>query len=247
MDITVTEIMELADLHAHAKITDSTPAELLPRNLLQHRMQHRMQQICTDVFVLQCQLIEVRREVASLRERVQMLGQLARDVNSRRVLELEAQLEAVQEGRDIQGDIDRYNENTMTDTKQPEALRLADAMERFTKSSHWWTDGEPIHIAVAAELRSLHTENDTLRAGYDAARREIESLQAQAQQCGAGAGCCAQAARIEELEAQLEAVGAGGAGRLVPDVSLINQGDMPAAQALELVRVFWQQHRRPTR
>lgn len=80
----------------------------------------------------------------------------------------------------------------MTDTKQPEALRLADAMERLTKSSHWWTDGEPIHIAVAAELRSLHTENETLRAGYDAARLEIASLQG-----------------------QLEAVGAGGVGRLV--------------------------------
>lgn len=152
------------------------------------------------------ELAAARREIASLRERVQMLGQLARDVNSRRVLELEAQLEAVQEGRDIQGDIDRYNENTMTDTKQPEALRLADAMERFTKSSHWWTDGEPIHIAVAAELRRLQSENEQLRAGYAQARREIATLQAQAQQCGAGAGCCAQAARIAELEAQLEAV-----------------------------------------
>ena len=33
-----------------------------------------------------------RLEIASLRERVQMLGQLARDGNSRRVTELEAQL-----------------------------------------------------------------------------------------------------------------------------------------------------------
>ena len=33
-----------------------------------------------------------RLEIASLRERVQQLGQLARDVNSRRVTELEAQL-----------------------------------------------------------------------------------------------------------------------------------------------------------
>ena len=74
----------------------------------------------------------------------------------------------------------------MTDTKQPEALRLADAMERFTKSSHWWTDGEPIHIAVAAELRRLQSENEQLRAGYDAARLEIESLQAQLAAVGAG-------------------------------------------------------------
>ena len=198
-------------------------------------------------------------------------------------------------------------------------------MERFTKSSHWWTDGEPIHIAVAAELRSLHAENETLRTGYDAARLEIESLQAQhaaggkgrvaplagvevlseseavvafaawlscrdavttlssrhdaapaaelaqafvdsqglapprenyhllllpcpdagadstaaqaqAQQCGAGAGCCAQAARIEELEAQLEAV--GGVQRIAgPDTT-------PVAQAMDLLRIFWQQHTR---
>ena len=39
-----------------------------------------------------------RLEIASLRERVQMLGQLARDVNSRRVVELEAQLAAVGAG-----------------------------------------------------------------------------------------------------------------------------------------------------
>ena len=39
-----------------------------------------------------------RLEIASLRERVQMLGQLARDVNSRRVTELEAQLAAVGAG-----------------------------------------------------------------------------------------------------------------------------------------------------
>lgn len=39
-----------------------------------------------------------RLEIASLRERVQELGQMARDVNSRRVTELEAQLEAVGAG-----------------------------------------------------------------------------------------------------------------------------------------------------
>ena len=50
---------------------------------------------------------------------------------------------------------------------------------------------------------------------HDAARQEIASLQAQAWQCGAGAGCCAQAARIEALQGQLEAVGAGGVGPLM--------------------------------
>ena len=70
MDITVTEIMYLADMHAHAKITEGTPAEMMPRNLLQHRMQ----QICTDVFVLQCQLIEARREIASLQAQLEAVG-----------------------------------------------------------------------------------------------------------------------------------------------------------------------------
>ena len=55
-----------------------------------------------------------------------------------------------------------------------------------------------------------------------AARLEIASLQAQAQQCGAGAGCCAQAARIAELEAQLDA-GAGGVGAV---------GEMRASESL---------------
>ena len=97
-------------------------------------------------------------------------------------------------------------------TKQPEALILAALNDAET-----WPDGLSIVTFAArsaAELRRLHAENESLRTGYDAARLEIESLQAQAQQCGAGAGCCAQAARIEELEAQLEAVGAVGA---VPD------------------------------
>ena len=97
----------------------------------------------------------------------------------------------------------------MSTTEQPEALHMADTFEWFKKTNHQWTNGQPIHLAAAAELRRLHAENEALRAFYDAARQEIESLQAQAQQCGAGAGCCAQAARIAELEAQLEAVGAG--------------------------------------
>ena len=70
MDITVTEIMEPADLHAHAKITEGTPAEMMPRNLLQHRMQ----QICTDVFVVQCKLIEARREIARLQGQLEAVG-----------------------------------------------------------------------------------------------------------------------------------------------------------------------------
>lgn len=109
--------------------------------------------------------------------------------------------------------------------EQPEALRLANVI----KASGQFTDLLSLD-AAAAELQRLHTEIETLRTGYAAARLEIASLQAQAWQCGAGAGCCAQAARIEELEAQLEAVGAGGVGPLVGNGALANEGTMPAAQ-----------------
>ena len=91
------------------------------------------------------------------------------------------------------------------------------------------------YFFLRAEIQSLLAENETLRhklqtldelcaagddvqllrIGYAAARLEIASLQARVNECGAGAGCCAQAARIAELEAQLEAVGAGGVGPLV--------------------------------
>ena len=95
MNITVTEIMDLADMHAHAKITEGTPAEMMPRNLLQHRMQ----QICTDVFVLQCKLIEARREIASLQARVNECGAGAGCcAQAAHIAEMEAQLEAVGAG-----------------------------------------------------------------------------------------------------------------------------------------------------
>ena len=45
---------------------------------------------------------------------------------------------------------------------QPEALRLADYFDRFEKSSHRTEDGEPLHVAAAAELRRLHEVNAEL-------------------------------------------------------------------------------------
>lgn len=59
----------------------------------------------------------------------------------------------------------------MTD-KQPDALRLADTLER---PGYGW---HSTPAQCAAELRRLHAEIETLRAGYDAARLEIESLRA---------------------------------------------------------------------
>lgn len=41
---------------------------------------------------------------------------------------------------------------------QPEALWLADVLESFRSSSHRTSDGVPMHLAIAAELRRLHAE-----------------------------------------------------------------------------------------
>ena len=57
-------------------------------------------------------------------------------------------------------------------TKQPEALRLANVCSNLTRYSM------DAHL-IAAELLRQHAENETLRAGYAAARLEIESLKAQ--------------------------------------------------------------------
>ena len=62
----------------------------------------------------------------------------------------------------------------MTDSTQPEALRLAELLELAPE------DGvEPQTTEdAAAELRRQHTENTALQQGYAAAQLEIESLQA---------------------------------------------------------------------
>ena len=62
-------------------------------------------------------------------------------------------------------------------TKQPEALRLAEMLT----ADEW--PGSVTLVSYArecvAELLRQHAENETLRAGYAAARLEIESLKAQ--------------------------------------------------------------------
>lgn len=58
----------------------------------------------------------------------------------------------------------------MTDTKQPEALRLAHIFDCPLPPE--WTD----MVAAATELRRQHAENTALQQGYDAARLEIEAL-----------------------------------------------------------------------
>ena len=63
----------------------------------------------------------------------------------------------------------------MTD-KQPDTLRLADELE---EPLHDFPEPTTLEAEAASELRRLHAENETLRAGYAAARLEIESLNAQ--------------------------------------------------------------------
>ena len=57
-------------------------------------------------------------------------------------------------------------------TQQPEALRLANVCSNLTRYSM------DAHL-IAAELLRQHAENETVRAGYAAARLEIESPKAQ--------------------------------------------------------------------
>lgn len=114
--------------------------------------------------------------------------------------------------------------------------------------------------ALIAENETLHAENETLRAGLDAARLEIESLQAQLEAVGAGGVsaqmgasqsrtvgaepvACTSMAEIQrmargELGAMATVFPPGTAGFNV----LLYAAPQPAAQALDSVRVFWQQH-----
>ena len=57
-------------------------------------------------------------------------------------------------------------------TQQTDALRLANVCSNLTRYSM------DAHL-IAAELLRQHAENETVRAGYAAARLEIESLNAQ--------------------------------------------------------------------
>ena len=84
-------------------------------------------------------------------------------------------------------------------------------------------------------IESLRKDREYLSNELAAARLEIAELEVRVWQCGAGAGCCAQAARIEKLEAQLDAVGAGGVQRIAgPDTTA-------AAIGTESERIMFEQ------
>ena len=65
----------------------------------------------------------------------------------------------------------------MNTKQQPESLRLAEMLT----ADEWPGDVTLVSYAreCVAELLRQHAENETLRAGYAAARLEIESLKAQ--------------------------------------------------------------------
>ena len=71
-------------------------------------------------------------------------------------------------------------------TKQTDALTLAAELRAGNWAPNVLQNEDALRDRAADELRSLHTENETLRAGYDAARLEIASLQAQLEAVGAG-------------------------------------------------------------
>ena len=88
------------------------------------------------------------------------------------------------------------------DTKQPEALRIADDL-RHSIAHYGAEDAFTLAAYEAGQcVRALHTENEQLRAGYDAARLEIESLKERVQQLGQLARDV-NSRRVTELEAQL--------------------------------------------
>ena len=119
------------------------------------------------------------------------------------------------------------------DTKQPEAIRIAERLEGI-RGNTW-----PSYIPqeAAAELRRQHAEIETLRAGYSAARLEIESLRERVQQLGQLARDV-NSRRVTELEAQLEAIGAGGVEPLRKRECLhqISEPAQPVAQAQDAAR-----------
>jgi len=84
---------------------------------------------------------------------------------------------------------------TTESAELPDALRLADLL--------LLSGALPGSVSECAgrELYRLHAENETLRAGYDAARLEIESLKAQLEAVGAGG--------VRRLAGQTQGVGHG--------------------------------------
>ena len=92
-----------------------TPNILQNESALRDRAATELRRQHAEIETLRAGYDAARLEIESLRERVQQLGQLARDVNSRRVTELEAQLAAVQQDAERWQFFADYMVSTRTD------------------------------------------------------------------------------------------------------------------------------------
>lgn len=62
---------------------------------------------------------------------------------------------------------------------QPEALLLAETLESFRASSHRTSDGVPMHLAIAAELRRLHADVVAAHTEIGNQARKVAELHAE--------------------------------------------------------------------
>ena len=93
----------------------------------------------------------------------------------------------------------------MTTQQQAYALSLSDELLKGMWVPNVLQNESALRARAAQELRRQHAENETLRAGYDAARLEIASLRERVQMLGQFARDV-NSRRVTELEAQLAAV-----------------------------------------
>lgn len=131
MDITVTEIMELADMQADSDFTADTPADQLPRNLLERKIQ------------------EIFSHIAGLEAQVWQCGAGAGCcAQAARIAELEAQLEAV--------GADPDDEAVPANAAESYTQRVIEAL---------YENGDPVSADAAEELQRLAAQLEAVGAG----------------------------------------------------------------------------------
>lgn len=90
----------------------------------------------------------------------------------------------------------------MDTNQQPKAAHLAQELKAGEWSPNILQNEVALRQCAAEELLRLHAENSTLQSGYDAARLEIESLQARLQELGQMARECSDR-KVVQLESAL--------------------------------------------
>ena len=90
----------------------------------------------------------------------------------------------------------------MDTNQQPKAAYLAQELKAGKWSPNILQNEVALRQCAAEELLRQHAENETLRTGYNAARLEIESLQARIQELSQMARDC-NSRRVMELQAEL--------------------------------------------